>query len=64
MEMIRLKYGIEKPNALLSRGVAGVMGKSLVYTLPGSVKAVQEYMIEIQKTMQHLLFMLHGIDIH
>jgi molybdenum cofactor synthesis domain-containing protein len=64
MEMIRIKYGAEKPNALLSRGVAGVMGQSLVYTLPGSVKAVQEYMTEILKTMQHLIFMLHGIDAH
>ena len=29
MESIRLKYGAEKPNALLSRGVAGVMGETL-----------------------------------
>lgn len=64
MEMIRIKYGQEKPNALLSRGVAGVMGNSLVYTLPGSVKAVQEYMTEILKTVQHLIYMLHGIDVH
>lgn len=64
MEMIRIKYGTEKPNALLSRAVAGVMGESLVYTLPGSVKAVQEYMTEIIKTLQHLLYMLHGIDAH
>jgi len=64
MEMIRMKYGIEKPNALLSRGVAGVMNDSLVYTLPGSVKAVNEYMTEILKTMQHLIYMLHGIDAH
>lgn len=64
MEMIRMKYGVEKPNALLSRGVAGVMGDSLVYTLPGSVKAVNEYMTEILKTLQHLIYMLHGIDAH
>lgn len=64
MEFIRVKYGKEKPNALLSRGVAGVMGKTIVYTLPGSVKAVSEYLSEITKTMEHLLFMLHGIDKH
>ncbi len=64
MEMIRLKYGAEKPNALLSRGVAGVMGSSLVYTLPGSVRAVNEYMSEILKTLEHLVYMLHGIDSH
>jgi len=64
MEMIRVKYGMEKPNALLSRGVAGTMGKTMVYTLPGSVKAVTEYMREITNTMEHALFMLHGIDKH
>ena len=64
MELIRVKYGMEKPNALLSRGVAGIMGKTVVYTLPGSVKAVTEYMSEITKTMDHTLFMLHGIDKH
>jgi molybdenum cofactor synthesis domain-containing protein len=64
MELIRVKYGMEKPNALLSRGVAGTIGKTIVYTLPGSVKAVTEYMCEITKTMDHTLFMLHGIDKH
>ena len=29
MEFIRIKYGAEKPNALLSRGIAGITGKSL-----------------------------------
>ncbi|MDZ7741588.1 MAG: molybdenum cofactor synthesis domain-containing protein [Bacteroidota bacterium] len=64
MDMIRMKYGLEKPNALLSRSVAGVMGKSLVYALPGSVKAVNEYMTEINKSLQHVIFMLHGLDVH
>lgn len=64
MESIRLKYGQEKPNALLSRGVAGVMGNVLVYTLPGSVRAVNEYMEEILKTLKHLIYMLHGLDAH
>jgi molybdopterin adenylyltransferase len=64
MEFIRIKYGTEKPNALLSRGVAGVMGQTLVYTLPGSVKAVEEYMVEIVKTLKHTVNMLYGIDKH
>ena len=64
MEFIRIKYGTAIPNALLSRGVAGVMGKSLVYTLPGSVRAVEEYMSEIVKTIRHLIYMQYGIDTH
>jgi molybdopterin adenylyltransferase len=64
MEAIRVKYGASKPNALLSRSVAGVAGKMLVFALPGSVKAVSEYMAEIEKTLGHLLMMLHGLDVH
>ncbi len=64
MEYIRVKYGEKLPNALLSRGIAGVSQKSLIYTLPGSVKAVRDYMAEILKTVEHLIFMLHGIDVH
>lgn len=64
MEGIRMKYGMEKPAALLSRSVAGTMGKSLVFTLPGSVKAVNEYMAEISKSLLHMTHMLHGLDAH
>jgi molybdopterin adenylyltransferase len=64
MEMIRMKYGADKPAALLSRSIAGVKDKSLIYTLPGSVKAIEEYMTEILKTLDHLLYTLQGLDIH
>jgi molybdenum cofactor synthesis domain-containing protein len=64
MEFIRIKYGTDKPNALLSRGIAGVISQSLIYTLPGSVKAVEEYMAEIVKTLKHTINMLYGIDKH
>ncbi len=64
MEMIRIKYGKEKPNALASRSIAGVMQQSLVFTLPGSVKAVNEYLAEILPSIHHLVLMLHGIDQH
>jgi len=64
MEAIRIKYGSQKPNALLSRGVAGLMNNTLVYTLPGSVKAVNEYMTEILKTLEHLIYMREGLDAH
>jgi molybdenum cofactor synthesis domain-containing protein len=64
MEFIRIKYGTQKPNALLSRGVAGILGRALIYTLPGSVKAVDEYMEEILKTLKHTVYMQYGIDTH
>ena len=64
MEHIRLKFGADKPNALLSRSVAGVIGSTQIYTLPGSVTAVGEYMGEILKTLEHLIFMVRGVDVH
>ena len=64
MEIIRVKYGMEKPGALLSRSIAGIIGKTLVYCIPGSAKAVQEYMVEILKTLEHSIYMLHDLDVH
>lgn len=64
MELIRVKYGMQIPNALVSRGIAGLSGKSLIYTLPGSPNAVKEYASEILKTLEHSLRMVHGIDMH
>ncbi len=64
MEFIRIKYGTEKPNALLSRSIAGIIGKSLIYALPGSVRAVDEYLTEILKTLRHAILMQYGIDAH
>jgi molybdenum cofactor synthesis domain-containing protein len=64
MEMIRYKYGSQKPNGLLSRAIAGVIDNTLVYTLPGSVKAVGEYLTEIIPTLRHSFFMLHNLDTH
>ncbi|MFO7948222.1 MAG: molybdopterin-binding protein [Armatimonadota bacterium] len=64
MEMIRVKYGAENPNALLSRSLAGVAGDMLIYALPGSVKAVEEYMAEILLTLEHMMLTAKGLDVH
>lgn len=64
MEHVRAKFGAAKPTARLSRSVAGVMGRMQVYTLPGSVRAVEEYLDEILPTVEHALAMIHGLDVH
>ncbi len=64
MEFIRWKYGQDKTQALVSRSVCGVMDQTLLFVLPGSVRAVKEYMEEIAKSLKHLMFMLKGIDLH
>ncbi len=64
MEMIRVKYGSEKPNALLSRGIAGILGNALIFTLPGSVRAVNEYLDVIIPALHHAVYMQYGVDVH
>lgn len=64
MEMIRVKYGMEKPNALLSRSIAGIREKTLLFALPGSPKAVTEYLNEIFKVLHHTILMLYDINDH
>lgn len=64
MENIRIKYGNNKPSALLSRSIAAIAGDTQIYALPGSAKAVEEYLTEILINMEHAVFMLHGLDIH
>jgi len=64
MDIIRIKYGTEKPNALISRAIAGTKSKTLVFAVPGSLKAVTEYMDEINKIIFHCFYMLYSIDNH
>lgn len=64
MDYIALKYGATHPAALLSRSIAGITKKTQIYTLPGSKRAVSEYLTEIFKVLEHIIFMLHGIDRH
>jgi molybdenum cofactor synthesis domain-containing protein len=64
MDYIRNKYGAQKLNALVSRSVAGTIGACLVFALPGSVRAVDEYMSEIRQMLAHLIAMIHSLDAH
>jgi len=64
IEGIRAKFGADHPAARLSRSVAGIAGKTQIYALPGSVRAVEEYMGEILRTLEHAVYMLHGLDVH
>jgi molybdopterin adenylyltransferase len=64
MEFIRVKYGEIIPSALLSRSVAGIIGNTLIFTLPGSQKAVTEYIFEISKILNHAVLSIRGIEGH
>jgi len=64
MEMIRTETGKNNPNALLSRSIAGIMKRTLVYALPGSSKAVDEYLDVILPTLKHSIYMVNDLDVH
>ncbi len=64
MDLIRTKYGSEKPAALLSRSIAGIIDQTIIYCLPGNSRAVNEYLDEILKTVTHSLYMIYQLDIH
>lgn len=46
--------------AMLSRGKAGVRGKSLIINLPGSLKAVRENFEVVQPVLRHALEKIKG----
>ena len=64
MELIRVKHGMVNPNAALSRSIAGMAGKTLIFVLPGSTRAIKEYMEEILKSLWHMILMVNDIDSH
>jgi len=47
-------------NAVLSRGVAGIRGKSLIINLPGSKKAARENIEVVLPALRHALYKLKG----
>lgn len=48
------------PHAMLSRGVAGIAGSTLVVNLPGSEKAVRESLAVVLPAIPHALRLLAG----
>lgn len=59
-EAMRLEGIKNTPRAMLSRGIAGIRGKTLIVNLPGSPKAVRENMSVLLPTLDHALEMLTG----
>jgi len=59
-EMLRYRSSKKVKSAWLSRGTAGIRGNTLVVNLPGSVKAVTEYIEFLLPILPHALEVLHG----
>jgi molybdenum cofactor synthesis domain-containing protein len=61
-EVLRFEGYRMTPLAVLSRGVAGIRGRTLIVNLPGSPKAVREGMETLAPILPHAIKMLRGVD--
>ncbi|NLD71797.1 MAG: MogA/MoaB family molybdenum cofactor biosynthesis protein [Chloroflexi bacterium] len=59
-ELLRIEGLKKTPLAVLSRGIAGIRGRTLIINLPGSPKAVREGMEALRPVLPHALQMLRG----
>jgi len=59
-ESLRAHSAAETPAAVLSRGVAGLKGGTIVVNFPGSVRAVRLCMKVLGPVMEHAVRMVRG----
>ncbi|MEO9321587.1 MAG: bifunctional molybdenum cofactor biosynthesis protein MoaC/MoaB [Nitrososphaera sp.] len=61
MEALRAHGQKRTPLSMLSRGVAGVRGKTVIVNLPGSTRAVSESLDSVFPGLLHLYRMMEGL---
>lgn len=59
-EAIRAEGRKKTPRAILSRGVAGIRGRTVIVNLPGSVRAVEESLDVLLPALWHGIKILKG----
>ena len=63
-EAIRRGSAKQTPMAMLSRGIAGIRGKTLIINLPGSPRAVDECFEVVKPVLQHAVKLISGDTAH
>jgi molybdopterin adenylyltransferase len=59
-EVMRQESLKKTPHAMLSRGIAGVRGRTLIINMPGSPKAVRECFAVIAPVLPHAVHIMAG----
>ena len=63
-ELMRRAGASSTPMAVLSRGVAGVRGRTLILNVPGSTKGATESLEAVLPVLGHAIELLHGHTQH
>jgi molybdenum cofactor synthesis domain-containing protein len=63
-EAMRRETSAKTPMAMLSRGICGIRGNTLIINLPGSPKAVKECFEVIRPVLQHAVNLISGKTAH
>ncbi len=63
-EALRIEGLKHTPMAILSRGVSGIAGQTLIINLPGSPKGVKEGMELLLPLLEHALGIMKGEALH
>ncbi len=59
-ELLRMEGYRKNPRAILSRGICGIRGKTLIVNLPGSLRAVEEGCALLFPILPHALLKILG----
>jgi molybdopterin biosynthesis enzyme MoaB len=59
-EAMRAESIRQTPHGMLTRGVAGIAGRTLIINFPGSPKAVRELFAVIAPVLEHAVTLLHS----
>lgn len=61
-EVLRFEGYRQTPLAVISRGIAGIRGRTLIVNLPGSPNAVRDGMETLSPILPHTIQMIRGED--
>ncbi len=63
-EAMRRETSVKTPMAMLSRGICGIRGTTLIINLPGSPKGVEECFEVIRPFLKHAIELILGVTKH
>ncbi len=63
-EAMRRETAAKSPMAMLSRGICGIRGGTLIVNLPGSPKGVEECFAVIEPVLEHAIKLISGETKH